>query len=71
MWRLSDTAVTADYLLIGEELYVGTAYLTGDMAEIGLITGEDIIKWISVALLLIGTIAWAAGSDAIIRLINL
>jgi len=71
MWRLSDMAVTSDYLLVGEEIYAGAAYLTKEPSQMAVIVGQDIIKWISIAMTLVGALVFAAGSDAVLKLIVL
>jgi hypothetical protein len=45
-----------DYTLIGEELFAGGAYLSQDKLKLGSLTGQDYIKIISLALLLLGSI---------------
>lgn len=52
-----------DYTLIGEELYAGGAYLSQDKVKIGSIAGQDWIKVICLAMLLIGSLTATFNSD--------
>jgi len=45
----------ADHLLIGEELYVGAAYLNGTALEQGGAFALDVLRW----LIILGIIGWA------------
>ncbi|NLC16146.1 MAG: hypothetical protein GX784_07500 [Firmicutes bacterium] len=62
---------TTDYCLIGEELYAAAASLTADEVFLGAILGQDICKGIMVALLVVGVIVTAVGSDLFVRLLSL
>ncbi|MCB0330316.1 MAG: hypothetical protein KDD70_11640 [Bdellovibrionales bacterium] len=46
---------TADYTLIGEELYASSAYLSREPIQLGSLAGQDVAKLLFVALILIGT----------------
>jgi hypothetical protein len=48
--------VACDYVLIGEELFAASGYLSGDPQVIGSLKGSDISKIIIVALLVIGIV---------------
>lgn len=61
---------TTDYFLMGEELYAASAYLSQDPVQLGSVHGQDICKMISAALLLIGVLGTAAGSDFFINLLS-
>lgn len=45
---------TADYTLIGEELYASSAYLSREPIQLGSLAGQDLAKLLFVALILIG-----------------
>jgi hypothetical protein len=47
---------SCDYTLIGEELYAAGAYLAQDKERLGAIVGQDLVKALAVALLILGTI---------------
>jgi hypothetical protein len=70
-YRISDMAVTVDHLIIGEEIYVGTAYLTGELPEMAIIVGVDIIKWTLIVMVIIGAILWTSGFESFVNLIRL
>lgn len=63
--------VTCDYTLLGEEVYATGAYLSKDTARINAISSQDTIKWIILALFVIGTIAATVGSGIITTLLKL
>ena len=71
MWRLSDMSVTTDYLLVGEEIYAGAAYLTKDPPQLAVVVGQDVVKWISIALTIVGAVTYALVSDIVVRLIRM
>jgi len=48
--------VACDYVLIGEELFAASGYLSGDPQVIGSLKGSDYLKVIVIALLVIGAI---------------
>ena len=54
---------TCDYTLITEEVYCAGAYLTGNITQLGSIWGQDIIKWISLGLMIFGIIMSSVGLD--------
>ena len=58
------TVLGSQYTLIGEELYAAGAYLSNDPIQISCIGGQDLGKYIILALTVIGIIAVAAGYQA-------
>jgi len=62
--------ITTDYCLIGEEIFAAGAYVTEDPVFISSIAGQDFGRIIAVALMIIGTILFTLGSDALIKLIE-
>lgn len=57
-----------DYTLIGEELYAAGAYLSQDKVKIGSIGGQDILKALTMLLILVGSLMATGGSKALIDL---
>jgi len=62
--------VATDYTLIGEEIYAAGAYLSKDPAMIGSIVAQDIGKYISIALILLGFVLLIFGNDYIIQMLR-
>lgn len=56
---------TCDYVLIGEEFYAASTYLSKDPYQIATIAGEDWIKFILIALSLLGFILEPLGIKVI------
>jgi hypothetical protein len=50
-----------DYTLIGEELYAASAYLSGDPKMLGSLKGQDLMKIVIAAAVIIGTTAITLG----------
>jgi hypothetical protein len=67
--NVSSLACASDYILIGEEAPAASAYLSDDPAQRSSIRCQDIFKWITIALLVLGLIAVNAGSDFFVRLL--
>jgi len=63
--------VSCDYTLLGEEVYAAGAYLSNNISRINAISSQDIIKWISVALTMIGAIAVTMGSSIFTNILSL
>ena len=53
---------TCDYTLISEELIVAGAYISKEPEQVGTIFGQDMIRLISLILMIIGSILYAVGS---------
>ncbi len=60
-----------DYALIGEECYAAGAYLSKDPAQIGSIAGQDWLKIITIALMVLGTIVTSLGSGVLSDLLKM
>jgi len=63
-------AATCDYFLIGEELYAAGAYVSGDPLQRSSIFSEDIVKSIVLAMLVVGVVLMAAGSNILVNLLK-
>jgi hypothetical protein len=59
---------TCDYVVIGDEYYAASAYLTREPTLTGSLVGQDVVKALLVALLILGvglaTFYGAAGNEA-------
>ena len=70
MQQVPFLAVVSDYLLIGEEMFVGGAYLSRDRAKLGAIRGQDISKLIVLASLAIGGLLGLLHNDAMVQILK-
>lgn len=59
-----------DYALIGEELLVAGAYLSENAPALGSIRGQDLSKFVVLAILILAAIAVNFGSDLFARLLG-
>jgi hypothetical protein len=64
-------SVFCDYILIGEELFAASAAISKDKNTIATIAGQDWVKLIVLGILIVGTLVSLAGSDAIVRLLEM
>jgi hypothetical protein len=64
-------AVTADYTLLGDEIYAAAAYVSRDAKMTSFLTAQDILKYVSLILIGIGSILLTVGSEAIKNLISM
>lgn len=60
-----------DYTLIGDEMLAAGAYLSGEPEQVSTIATEDVFKILFVAIILIGAILTAAGSNAMLSLLGM
>ena len=63
--------VICDYTLIGEELFVGGAYLSRDPVKLGSILGQDIIKAVIAVVVLLGVVCNALGMTWLLDLLQM
>lgn len=56
---------SCDYLIIGDEMFAANAYVTKDENQIANIAGQDIVRIIIVAIMVLGALASLIGIDAI------
>jgi len=60
----------ADYFLIGEEIIATAAYLGGDPTVVGSVAGEDVVKIIIMAIMMVGSILVTAGMPWLTELLK-
>lgn len=60
--------VACDYVLIGEELFAASGYLSGDPQVVGSLKGSDYLKVIIIALLVIGALMAVINQDWFVNL---
>ena len=70
MYQLMFMAVVADYLLIGEEMFAAGAYIAQDRVRLGAVKGQDIVKLGIIAMLALGALLSAAGSEFLVDLLT-
>jgi hypothetical protein len=61
MHQLPFLVACCDYCLIGEELFAASAYITKDPVMTSTIAGQDYIKFITLALIILGTLLSTLG----------
>lgn len=66
---IPEFAVTCERLIIGDEVFASAALATGDEKQLGTIIGLDIVKWVVIAFMVLGTIAAIGGSDIFLRIL--
>jgi len=70
MYYLPIVICTCDYFLIGEELYAAAAVVDKAPPQLGSIAGQDYLKMLLMALILLAVILSSARTDWFERLIN-
>jgi hypothetical protein len=68
--QLPFLVATTDYTLIMEELYAASAEISENPDVLGSLRGEDILKFVTLALLIIGFVIAFAGSTFVINLLS-
>jgi len=64
-------AVTADYTLLGDEIYAAAAYASKDYTMTSFLSAQDVMKWISAGLIILGSLLATAGSDIMLQILSL
>lgn len=59
-----------DYSLIGEELFAAAAAVSGEGAQLGVIRGQDVSKFVVLALLILGIILGTMGNGLLAELMT-
>jgi hypothetical protein len=62
---------TCDYALIGEELYAAGAYLSKDVVALGSLLGQDLCKFVSVTLIIIGVVLTVLNLPWLVNLLKM
>jgi hypothetical protein len=61
---------TCDYMLLAEELFAAGAAISQDPDMLGSIRGEDMMKWLLMAIMVVGFLLGAAGITAVADLLG-
>jgi len=70
LYQIPFFAGACDYVLIGEEIYPVSAYISKDNKLIATIAGQDTFKWVSIILLIIGAILVTIGNQGLTNLLK-
>jgi len=68
--QLAFFVVATDYCLIGEEIFAASAYVTGEIALLSSLAGQDVGRFLGVILMILGALMITFGSDALINLLG-
>ena len=79
--QLPFLVAACDHVLIGEEFYAAEAYMTGDREKIGSLRGQDLVKFVVMAVIVLGaavvtvaaTTSWPwlqSARDGLLRLLR-
>lgn len=71
LYQIPFFAGACDYVLIGEEIYPVSAYISKDPKLIATIAGQDTFKWITLVLLILGALLVTFGNQALTNLLNM
>jgi len=63
--QLPAFVASCDYLIIGDEMFAANAYVTQDEQQISNIAGQDIVRAMILAIMILGTLASLAGINVI------
>lgn len=62
--------VACDYVILGEEMFAAGAHFAKNQVHLGSLRGEDIIKAVCIALVIVGAIMSTSGSKALTTLMG-
>jgi len=65
MYQLPYLVAACDYVLIGEEMFAASAYVSKDAEKSGSLAGQDIGKMVAVGAILIGALLRSAGMNGV------
>ncbi len=71
MLRIPDMAIGCDFFLVGEEVFAAGAFCSQDPLQLGSLLGQDMSKWIALALIGLGAVFAALGNDALVRMLRM
>lgn len=61
---------TCDYFLMAEEVVAAGAYISENPIQKGSFLGQDYIKYILIALMIVGSVAYSLGSDILKQMLS-
>jgi len=71
MLRIPDMAIGCDFFLIGEEVFAAGAFCSQEPFQLGSLLGQDMNKWIALAIIILGTVLTALGSNVLIQALRM
>ena len=71
LYQIPFFAGACDYVLIGEEIYPVSAYISQDPKLIAVIAGQDTFKWITLVLLILGALMATIGNQSLANLLSM
>lgn len=71
LYQIPFFAGACDYVLIGEEIFPVSAYISKDSKLIATIAGQDTFKWISIVLLILGALLVTTGNQWLKNLLKI
>ena len=69
--RIPGMAFGCDYFLMGEEVFAAGAFCSRDPLQLGSLLGQDISKWIALAVILLGALLVVFGNQAVINILGI
>ncbi len=70
MYQLPYMVIVCDYVLIGEEMFAASAYVSRDPDKLGSIEGQDVGKVVTALAVALGSIAATLGSKALVQFLD-
>lgn len=71
LYQIPFFAGACDYVLIGEEVYPVSAYISKDPKLVATIVAQDIFKWVASTLIILGTVLVSFGSQWLTQLLSM
>jgi hypothetical protein len=70
-YQIAFFVAALDYVLLSDEIFAGSAYLSRDPVELGAIAGQDFGKAVAVVLLVLGVLFATANSPVLVNLMRI
>jgi hypothetical protein len=70
MYQLPYMVIVCDYVLIGEEMFAASAYVSRDPEKLGAIEGQDIGKVLATLVVVVGSVMATFGSKALYNFLD-
>jgi len=71
LYQIPFFAGACDYVLIGEEVYPVSAYISKDPKLIATIVGQDAFKWVAAGLIILGSLLASFGSQWLTQFLSI